>query len=288
MNLYLFTCQSANKSKLHDKKVHQYKRRRSRDLVIFFGIPSLQTHLSEGPMANMPITHIHVTDLTTLLAHVSRVPEVCPERVFTVHTCIYTEHTTNLLSRSNPSMAEKACVQRLQKEFRALCKVSSLSPLKLSFLHYIEIQLGGPQSRLFLVMRDCDMGCILQEPVAQVVARPAPENILEWRKLSVCFVRSIRLQLLNQMVRRARVSSTAVFSVMCVVRAPIESVPMVAGFTRRLRSRGKSGHALQLRFLLWENQVSPRMSFQTPFYLHPHAKRTLRHEQENLHEHERL
>ena len=145
-------------------------------------------------------------------------------------------------------MAEKACVQRLQKEFRALCK----------------------------------------EPVAQVVARPAPENILEWRKLFVCFVRSIRLQLLNQMVRRARVLSAAVFSVMCVVRAPIGTVPMVAGFTRRLRLRGKSGHALQLRFLLWENQVSPRISFQTPFYLHPHAEWTLRHEQENLHEHERL
>jgi len=39
-------------------------------------------------------------------------------------------------------MAEKACIKRLQKEYRALCK----------------------------------------EPVSHVVARPSPNDILEWRK----------------------------------------------------------------------------------------------------------
>uniref|UniRef100_A0A2P2L903 UBC core domain-containing protein n=1 Tax=Rhizophora mucronata TaxID=61149 RepID=A0A2P2L903_RHIMU len=42
-------------------------------------------------------------------------------------------------------MAEKSCVRRLQKEYRALCK----------------------------------------EPVSHVVARPSPSDILEWRKFSV-------------------------------------------------------------------------------------------------------
>uniref|UniRef100_M1AIQ8 Ubiquitin conjugating enzyme 2 n=1 Tax=Solanum tuberosum TaxID=4113 RepID=M1AIQ8_SOLTU len=43
-------------------------------------------------------------------------------------------------------MAEKACVKRLQKEYRALCK----------------------------------------EPVSHVVARPSPNDILEWRESYFC------------------------------------------------------------------------------------------------------
>ncbi|KAE9453354.1 hypothetical protein C3L33_14754, partial [Rhododendron williamsianum] len=55
-------------------------------------------------------------------------------------------------------MAEKACVKRLQKEYRALCK----------------------------------------EPVSHVTARPSPNDILEWRKLPSCSTFSLVFFSLNK------------------------------------------------------------------------------------------
>ena len=70
-------------------------------------------------------------------------------------------------------MADKGCLKRLQKEYHALCKVSSPFPCLDSWrLARCVSVLGGALTRL----------ACLQEPVPQIVARPLPNDILEWRK----------------------------------------------------------------------------------------------------------
>lgn len=127
------------------EKVQRHQRRRSRDLVIFcwnYLVIGISERMAPGKHAHNAYTRYRPNYVIGTCFPCPR--GGCPERVFTVYTCIYTEHTAILSSRCNLSMAEKACVQRLQKEFRALCKVSSLSPLKLSYLYYTELQSGGP------------------------------------------------------------------------------------------------------------------------------------------------
>jgi ubiquitin-conjugating enzyme E2 J2 len=72
-------------------------------------------------------------------------------------------------------MADKGCLKRLQKEYHALCKVSSSplpGPLRFESIEPICFGFGGSLTRFVA----------LQEPPPQIVARPLPNDILEWRK----------------------------------------------------------------------------------------------------------
>jgi hypothetical protein len=75
-------------------------------------------------------------------------------------------------------MAEKGCLKRLQKEYHALCKVRH--PVRFGWADGID---WGWMLRRFLDVWWFGSGFVgLQEPPPQIVARPLPNDILEWRK----------------------------------------------------------------------------------------------------------
>ena len=79
-------------------------------------------------------------------------------------------------------MGSKACVTRLQKEYRAILKVSwQLCVLAVPAL----LPLHGPSVRPAPVadyLAACPVA--LQEPVPHITAHPAPSNLLEWHYVS--------------------------------------------------------------------------------------------------------
>ncbi|KAK6796081.1 hypothetical protein RDI58_009536 [Solanum bulbocastanum] len=78
-------------------------------------------------------------------------------------------------------MAEKACVKRLQKEYRALCKVRNL--LVAGNCSSFEA-LPDTLFQSIAICNTCKPGLVIvnyaMEPVSHVVARPSPNDILEW------------------------------------------------------------------------------------------------------------
>uniref|UniRef100_M1AIQ7 Ubiquitin conjugating enzyme 2 n=1 Tax=Solanum tuberosum TaxID=4113 RepID=M1AIQ7_SOLTU len=79
-------------------------------------------------------------------------------------------------------MAEKACVKRLQKEYRALCKVRNL--LVAGYCSTFEA-LPDTLFQSIVICNACKLTLVIanyaMEPVSHVVARPSPNDILEWR-----------------------------------------------------------------------------------------------------------